>query len=248
MSTRSSYKQIPENTSKNTHPTVLRLLLEEEPQVRKVLDIPCGAGAFTLRLLERGKEVYAGDIENLLQVDAPRFYLADMNRRLPFEDAYFDAVVSVDGIEHLERPFDFVTEAARILRKGGVLIVSTPNISALRSRWRFLLTGHHNKGKTPLDELRPSPLHHISLLTFPALRYMLHRSGLVIEKIAANRMKLVSLGYGLLVPFAFPATFWVYAREEKDPLRRARNYEIMKQVFSPPVLFGETIILKARRM
>lgn len=247
MSTRSSYKQIPENTSRNTHKTVLHLLLEEEPQVCKVLDIPCGAGAFTLRLLERGKEVYSGDIENLLRIDAPHFYLTDMNERLPFGGGEFDAVVSVDGIEHLERPFDFVREASRILRKGGVLIVSTPNISALRSRWRFLLTGHHNKGKTPLDEQQPSPLHHINLLPFTALRYMLHRNGLRIEKIATNRMKLISLGYGLLVPLAFLATLWVYTREEKNPLQRTRNREIIRQVFSPPVLFGETIILKARR-
>lgn len=247
MGSRPSYQQVPENTSKNTHATVLRLLLEEGPRVSKVLDIPCGAGAFTLRLLEKGKEVYAGDVKNLLQIEAPRFFLADMNTRLPFENGYFDAVVSIDGIEHLKRPFDFVAEAARILRKGGVLIISTPNISALRSRWRFLLTGHHNKGKTPLDELRPSPLHHINLMSFPALRYMLHRSGVVIEKIAANRMKLVSLAYGLLVPFVFLTTAWVYEREEKDPRQRARNHEIMKQAFSAPVLFGETIILKARR-
>jgi 2-polyprenyl-3-methyl-5-hydroxy-6-metoxy-1,4-benzoquinol methylase len=47
----------------------------------------------------------------------------------------FDAVVSIDGIEHIERPFDFIRECRRMIRKDGVLIISTPNLTALRSRW-----------------------------------------------------------------------------------------------------------------
>ena len=42
-----------EQTSKNTHATVASLLYQE-PQVRTVLDLPCGERAFTARILERG--------------------------------------------------------------------------------------------------------------------------------------------------------------------------------------------------
>jgi 2-polyprenyl-3-methyl-5-hydroxy-6-metoxy-1,4-benzoquinol methylase len=127
--------KIPENTSKNTHHVVGGLVLENE-DCRRVLDIPCGAGAFTQRMLLQDKEVYSADIENILMVDNPRFSIADMNHELPFEEGFFDAIACIDGIEHLERPFDFVRECYRILNRGGHLVISTPNISALRSRWR----------------------------------------------------------------------------------------------------------------
>lgn len=244
---RPSYGAIQENAGLHTHARVLELLASES-DARRVLDAPCGEGAFSLRLIETGREAWAGDIENSLAVKGPRFAHLDLNQRLPFEDGFFDAVVSIDGIEHLERPFDFVREVARVLRPGGVTILSTPNASALRSRWRFLWTGHHNKGKTPFNEAAPSHYHHIGLLTFPELRYMLHTSGLRVEGIATNRTKLVGLLYAPLVPFAWLMTAFVYWREEKDAARRRRNREIFRQSFRGAVLFGESLVVKARKI
>jgi len=84
------------------------------------------------RLRATGYEVQAVDVQPLLKVAGVPFTRADMNAPLPFADDGFDAVACIDGIEHLERPFDFVRECRRILRPGGVLLLSTPNISALR--------------------------------------------------------------------------------------------------------------------
>ncbi len=244
---RPSYGGIPENAAPGSHDRVLQLL-SEEPDVHRVLDAPSGAGAFSLRLLETGREAWAGDIEDALVASGPRFARIDLDERFPFEDGFFDAIVSIDGIEHLERPFDFIRETARVLRAGGVAVISTPNVSALRSRWRFFWTGHHNKGKVPLDETAPTPLHHIGLLTFHELRYMLHTSGLRIERITTNRAKLVSWLYAPLAPLAWLMTAFVYRREEKDPAQRRRNREILRQSFEPSVLFGETLIVKARKV
>ena len=88
---------------------------------------------------------------------------------------------------YIERPFDFVAECRRVVRDDGWLVISTPNISSLRSRWRWLLTGFHNKCKTPLDETRPDPLHHINMLSFPKLRYLLHRNGFSIAEMRRGR-------------------------------------------------------------
>ena len=235
---------IPENTSKNTHNVVARLLFEE--QSIKVLDIPSGAGAFTKRLLDRNVEVYSADIENIMRVDNDNFRVADMNLRLPYDDQFFDAVICIDGIEHLERPFDFVRECARILKQDGVLILSTPNINALRSRWRWFWTGHHNKGKLPLNESQPSPLHHINLMSYQRLRYILHSSGFAVDKVATNRIKLISWVYCIFIPVSFLFTTFVY-RSEKDQQQRSKNVEIKRALFSKPLLFGETMIIKARR-
>jgi 2-polyprenyl-3-methyl-5-hydroxy-6-metoxy-1,4-benzoquinol methylase len=147
-------------------------LLLADGDKQRVLDIPSGAGAFTQRLLSKKIEVHSGDIENFMEVDNPNFREGNMNERLPYEDGFFDAVVCIDGIEHLERPFDFITECSRVIKTGGNVIISTPNINSLRSRWFW--TSHHNKSKVPLNENNPTPLHHINMMAYQRLSYMPH--------------------------------------------------------------------------
>lgn len=235
-----------ENTTPKTHEMVASLLYERFESGR-VLDLPCGEGAFAERIMERGFKVWAGDVVPILRVPGVEFKQCDMNAPLPFPDETFDAVVCIDGIEHIERPFDFVRECARVVRDDGALLVSTPNISALRSRWRWLLTGFHNKGKSPLNEGKPSPLHHIGLLSFPDLRYMLHTNGFRIDAIRSNRIKAVSWLYSPLVALCAPVTAIVFRGEEKDVDQRTRNREIFRQMFSRAVAFGETLVIRASR-
>ncbi len=244
MSADSHDPPVKENTSKNTHNVVADLLLKDE-SYRKILDIPSGEGAFARRCQERGRAVVAADCENLCREPDIPFIPANMNEPLPFADDRFDAVVCIDGIEHIERPFDFIVECGRVVRPGGALVLSTPNISSLRSRWRWLTTGFHYKCRSPLDESRPDPLHHINMLSFPEIRYVLHRSGFAITRIAANRCKLISYLYAWLAPFSYALTRSVFAAE-RDPGQRERNREILCQLHSRPLLFGETAIVMAR--
>jgi 2-polyprenyl-3-methyl-5-hydroxy-6-metoxy-1,4-benzoquinol methylase len=166
---------------------------------------------------------------------------------LPYKRASFDAVVCIDGLAHVERPWDFLRECRRILRPKGILIISTPNISSLRSRWRWFLTGFHNKRKTPLNEGQVSPQHIINILSFHTLRYMLHTNGFEISRLRTNRIKAISWLYAPLVPLSYLLTRWVFHREETDPAQRTRNKEILHQMFSRQILFGETLIVKAIR-
>jgi ubiquinone/menaquinone biosynthesis C-methylase UbiE len=234
---------IAENTSKNTHNVVAALLFEEK-NYRRVMDIPSGAGAFTKRLLDKNMEVHSADIENIMQVENKHFREADMNKALPYESDFFDAVICIDGIEHLENPFYFIRESCRVTKRGGAIIISTPNITALRSRWRWFWSGHHNKGKLPLNENVPSFLHHINLLSYQRLRYILHTSGFGIVKVTTNRVKAVSWIYSIFIPFAYLFTLFVY-RSEKDTRQKQINKDIVKDLFSKPLLFGETMIIKA---
>ena len=218
-----------------------------DPEEAEILDVPAGEGAFAARCVAAGRDVTAGDCEPLCRVPGVEFERLDMNEPLPFADHGFDAAVSIDGIEHLERPFDFVQQCRRIVRPGGWLVISTPNISSLRSRWRWMLTGFHNKCKSPLDETRPNPLHHVNMLDFPKLRYMLHREGFLIRHVMTNRIKPVAWPYVLAAPISWLATGWVFHSEEHDAAQRRRNAEILRQLHAPSVLLGETLIVMAQR-
>jgi len=238
---------IRENAARGTHTAVVRLM-PQNGTCSKVLDIPCGEGAFAAAMLEQGREVHALDCQDILKVQGARFQVADMNQRLPFNDGELDAVVSIDGIEHIERPFDFVRECNRVTRPDGWLILSTPNISALRSRWRWFLTGFHNKCKTPLDESNPDPLHHINVMGLPKLRYILHTAGYRITEITTNRAKWIFYLYLPLVPIAYLMTLLVFQQEVDSESEKRQNREILRQMFSRPVLFGETLLVRAQKV
>lgn len=56
---------------------------------------------------------------------------------IDFPDESFDCVISFQVIEHIRRDVDFVREVSRVLRKGGLFVVSTPNapMSLTRNPW-----------------------------------------------------------------------------------------------------------------
>jgi SAM-dependent methyltransferase len=101
-----------------------------------VLDAGCGTGYGTAELVGAGS-ITATDISS----DAIRHALSHYGHRrvrflqaaceaLPFEADTFDLVVAFEVIEHIERWPDLVTEANRVLKPAGVLLVSTPNRDA----------------------------------------------------------------------------------------------------------------------
>jgi len=242
-----------ECADKNTHNVVERVLFDgvapEQRAGMRVLDLPCGSGAFSARVAARGARVTGGDIvDGLATRDGIDFAVADMDAPLSFPDESFSHVVCIDGIEHIERQFDFVRECRRVLEDDGRLIISTPNISSARSRWRYFLTGHHNKCKSPLNERHVTPLHHKGMISFPELRYLLHTNGFVIETITTNRVKGIAWLFAPLWPFSWLTTLRVYHREEGDPGQRSRNREILGAMHRVPVYFGESLIVAARRV
>lgn len=113
---------------------------------RNVLDLPAGSGDLSYLLLQRGLEVTAADLEPEAFIVPGRSCIkADMNSRLPFPDEQFDAIGCIEGIEHIENPHLFVREANRLLRPGGMLYITTPNVLSIRSRLSYLLRGYPNQ-------------------------------------------------------------------------------------------------------
>jgi len=108
---------------------------------KRVLDLGCRSGALTRHFLEGnsvvGLDVDAAALEKArtLGIEPVR---ADVEERLPFDDASFDAVVAGELFEHLRFPESLVAEIERVLRPGAVLVGSVPNAFRIQSRLRFL--------------------------------------------------------------------------------------------------------------
>ncbi|MDY0171046.1 MAG: class I SAM-dependent methyltransferase [Thermoguttaceae bacterium] len=107
-----------------------------------MLDCPAGEGAFSQRLLDEGFAVTAADIApNNFRLAAPPCDFADLNDKLPYPDASFDAVVCLNGLQRVWARARAVDELARVVKPGGIVVISFPNISDIRRRMMFFLTG-----------------------------------------------------------------------------------------------------------
>ena len=117
--------------------TAVRAWLTALPLGTRVLDAGCGEGV----LVEEFSPRLA--IEGLDQHYASARVRSGSVTALPYPDASFDRALCLDVLEHLtfeEQP-RALAELARVLRPGGELLVSVPNLAHLQSRVHFLLQG-----------------------------------------------------------------------------------------------------------
>jgi ubiquinone/menaquinone biosynthesis C-methylase UbiE len=146
-----------------------RLVLEG-----RVLDIACGIGygSKILAQEDKVKQVIGVDVSSEAIHAAKQkfggnklsFQLAS-GERLPFQDNCFDSVVSLETIEHMAKPVCFLAELRRVLRPGGVIVISTPNRRFHSCGRRKPWNPYHTVEYEPL-EFRSTLLDHVGSLEF----------------------------------------------------------------------------------
>lgn len=118
----------------------------------------------------------------------------DLNRPLPYADAEFDVVYTSEVIEHVDSHLTMVGEACRVLRPGGTLVLSTPNLHRLSSRLHFALTGLHLtcQAMMPYDlPIERIGEYHHRPVDFPLMHYLLWQHGLRIQHLEPSRVKRI---------------------------------------------------------
>jgi len=165
---------------------------------KRILDMGCQNGAWSVNLAKTGAEVYGID------VDAPALRGAEVRaechgvelhlslqsaQQLEFDDGFFDIVGTSDVIEHVPDPAAMLSELARVLKPGGIAFLSGPQRFGLR----FLLRDPHYShfGIAPLPGRWASWIARniyservYEVETLPSMRWLrreLRRNGLDVE-------------------------------------------------------------------
>ena len=134
------------------------------------VDLGCGQGEFLELAQGVGAKGFGLDFSphNALAVrrDGRSAVVADLNRPLPFRDLSLDGASLIEVIEHIVHAEDLLQELSRVIRPGGWLVLTTPNVAHLTYRWRAL-TGHPPKQEG----------YHYRFFTKKTLRQRLERAG-----------------------------------------------------------------------
>ncbi|MEK6972538.1 MAG: class I SAM-dependent methyltransferase [archaeon] len=135
----------------------------------KILDVGCYCGTLHKRILGKfpQENVYGIDTEIKEQNE---HYKRAFAENIPFSNNFFDSIVAGELIEHLKEPELFLKEANRLLKKGGTLIITTPNKGSLIN----IIFHNYEQPNAPL---------HFSLFNEKELRKLLEKNGFNFKKV-----------------------------------------------------------------
>lgn len=153
--------------------------LSRQPKGLKVLDVGCHVGDVVEQIHQQSYEGYGIDVwkENIQQArkNYPHltFKEAELNKKIPFDDQFFDVIWAGDVIEHVSDTIALFSELNRILKPNGYLVASTPYHGRLKMMVISLVDIHHHF----------HPEHpHVRFYTSKNLRKMLNKYGFTVEK------------------------------------------------------------------
>jgi SAM-dependent methyltransferase len=174
--------------------------------MKTYLDVGCGDGNFAsiVKRATSGVNVYGTDISakavKLAEDKGITAFCVDLScQRIPIDSEYFDAVFAGEVIEHVFDTDHFLDEIHRVLKPGGSLVLTTPNLASLYNRLALLIgyepftnnpslrypLGHIVEFDPGRPDIVPSG-DHIRVMTLKSLRKMLERHSFLVTDIQGD--------------------------------------------------------------
>lgn len=162
-------------------------LLDEMEKYRKtnrILDVGCGIGYFLEVAKERGWEVYGTEYtDRAIEICAGKGIIMQQGKLDPskFEAESFDIITSFEVLEHINNPIEEINNFYQLLRKGGLVYLTTPNFNSLL---RYRLKERYDVITYP---------EHLSYYTPRTLNTLFKRSGFKKKAIQTTGISLTRL-------------------------------------------------------
>jgi len=156
-------------------------------QGENILDVGCYDGTLLSQIKNRNNNFFGIEASEWAaqkareeEIDVQNIFF-DGKSKLPYLDNFFDLVVAGEIIEHVFDTDYFLEEIRRVMKPGGKLLISTPNIASLGRRLMLFF------GLNPIIEISPHDADssgHIRYFTFAMLRTLIekHKFEIVSEK------------------------------------------------------------------
>ena len=215
-----------------------------------ILDLGAGQGFFSQMMHDHGyANVVACDyVEDQWKCPEVPLVVADLNRRFPFDDESFDCVVSIEVIEHVNDHFHFMDEVARVTRKGGRILITTPNYLTMSGRWHFLLYGYNDCAPLPIDPHSGRYLmDHVNPISLQQILFHLERTGAEMEQLRTNRFRKGSILPAILLYPILSLALRAKLLRKKLAHHHALHRRHIQWLLHRNTLAGRTTIAVARR-
>lgn len=207
------------------------------------IDIPAGNGATSEILYEIGCKTEPYDL-------FPEYFIfpeltcqrANITDKIPVGDSYADMIICQEGLEHFSDQAKVFKEFNRALKKGGMLLLTTPSYSNLKAKISYLLfeTEYYHKMMPPNeidsvwmadDKLSDDMYYgHIFLSGIQKIRVLGKLSGFDIKRVIFTRVNKTSLIlFPFLYPFIFITSYITYFRSLNK--NKSISIEVKKKVY-----------------
>jgi SAM-dependent methyltransferase len=170
---------------------------------------------------------------------------------LPYANDSFDIITCSEVMEHLENYRRLFREIHRVLKPGGLLIVTMPNVLNRKSRLRYLGSGFYNLfGPLPVkNEKKYSLGAHITPIPFVYLAHALHDSDVTDIRLDIERRQRSSTVLLTVLSPILMVSWLLFLRREREYVKSRKitdaNKEYVYKHADPKVLTGRTLIVSA---
>jgi SAM-dependent methyltransferase len=191
-----TYAGLPVQADVEVHQLAQAMARQRLAPGARVLDVAAGHGALSRALLDAGMAVSCTSWNDKVALPVPQ-YRIDLD--LPFGEANvggtYEMAFALEIIEHVENAPQFLRSLAGVLRPGGWLALSTPNVESVQARLEWLLHGcPYSFGEGEIRDNR-----HINLQWRAGLEAFIDLAGFeIVEKHLVGEFKFRSRGQAVL--------------------------------------------------